>query len=107
MAGQPVRVLGTVLNEQPAYTLGELCWASGLSAEELVELVTVGIIEPVETHQGHWQFSGRAVVRLQTALRLQRELGINREGAALVVDLLGELQELRNRVQFLERQLFE
>jgi chaperone modulatory protein CbpM len=41
------------------------------------------------------------VQRVQTAIRLQQDLGVNLAGAALALDLLEELQELRCRQAWL------
>ncbi|MBP1152859.1 hypothetical protein JOD69_004728 [Methylocaldum sp. RMAD-M] len=45
----------------------------------------------------NWQFNTAALRRLQTALHLQRDLGVNLPGAALALDLLEELEALRRR----------
>ncbi|HKJ89215.1 MAG TPA: chaperone modulator CbpM [Gammaproteobacteria bacterium] len=106
MAENPEPVPGILLDETTVYTLGELGRASGLDAERLLRMVEVGILDPVGGSERRWRFSGRSVVRLQTTLRLQRDLGINLEGAALALDLIDELAELRQRTDRLERQLF-
>lgn len=95
-------VTGVVLDEETVYTLTELSRVSGLAGDQLVTMVEVGILEPVP-EQRRWCFTGESVSRLQTALRLQRDLGVNVEGAALALDLLDELQHLRRRSALLER----
>lgn len=105
MPKPPQPVTGVVLDEGTVYTLSELGRASGLGADQILTMVEVGILEPLpERHR--WCFTGTSVTRLQTALRLQRDLGVNVEGAALALDLLDELYQLRRRSQSLERQLF-
>ncbi len=107
MAKPPDQVTGILLDERIVYTLGELGRASGLPSEALLTMVQVGILEPMEGSAGAtWRFTGHSVTRLQAALRLQRDLGVNPEGAALVLDLLDELRDLRQRADLLERQLF-
>ncbi|MFA9461143.1 chaperone modulator CbpM [Thiohalorhabdus sp. Cl-TMA] len=106
MAEAPEPITGVILDETTVYTLGELGQASGLDAERLVQLVHLGVLEPLEWHRERWCFSGHSVLRLQTALRLQRDLGVNPEGAALALDLLDELTALRQRTDRMERQLF-
>ena len=105
MPKPPRVVTGIVLDERTVYTLGELGRASGLGADEILYMVEVGILEPVP-EQPRWCFTGASVSRLQTALRLQRDLGVNLEGAALALDLLEEVNRLRRRTDLLERQLF-
>jgi chaperone modulatory protein CbpM len=43
----------------------------------------------------HWRFSGGTVVRVRSALRLQRDLGVNLAGIGLALDLMEELEGLR------------
>jgi chaperone modulatory protein CbpM len=42
-----------------------------------------------------WRFSSSHLRRARVALRLQADLGLNLAGAALVVQLLDEIAELR------------
>ena len=105
MPKPPQPISGLVLDERAVYTLTELGRASGLGADQLLTMVEVGILEPIP-ERPEWCFTGSSVSRLQTALRLQRDLGVNPEGAALALDLLDELNRLRRRSALLERQLF-
>ena len=99
-------VTRVILDEETVYTLGELSQASGLGGDQLVTMVEVGILEPLPERE-RWCFTGQSVSRLQAALRLQRDLGVNLKGAALALDLLDELHRLRRRSALLERQLAE
>lgn len=96
---KPTQVcIGTVLDEGAEVGLRELCRCCNVTGEAIVEMVAEGVVEPQEgTGPQNWRFSGRAVVRVQTAVRLQRDLGVNLPGAALALDLLEELEELRRR----------
>tara|TARA_R110001606_G_C15403585_1_gene653703 strand:+ start:18005 stop:18166 length:162 start_codon:yes stop_codon:yes gene_type:complete len=50
-------------------------------------MVDQGIIEPLEFQSSyiHWQFTGNSVLRVQTAIRPQRDLDINLADAAMVL----------------------
>ncbi len=52
-----------------------------------------------QQQQTQWRFSGSALQRARTAMRLQRDLGINLAGVALAMDLLDEIEELRGRLR--------
>ena len=96
MAGQDQNgVRGVVLDERAVLTLGELCAACGTHAEVVIELVEEGIIEPVRRDEANLYFHGYALVRARRAIRLVRDLRVNLPGAALVLDLLDELDALR------------
>jgi chaperone modulatory protein CbpM len=93
-----------LLDEQLRLTLRDMCRVCGVPAEFLAELVDEGIIEiHVEgSRRGRlpmqrWRFDGIAVVRVQRAVRLQRDLGVNLAGVALALELFDELELLRAR----------
>jgi chaperone modulatory protein CbpM len=81
--------------EEDDLTLGQLCRACGVHAEWVIRLVEESIIEPDGGEIRSWRFSGASVVRVRSALRLQRDLGVNLAGIALAFDLLEELERLR------------
>jgi chaperone modulatory protein CbpM len=61
----------------------------------VVEWVEEGVISVLEADAAQWRFSGAQLRRARIALRLERDLGINAAGVALVLELLEELQQLR------------
>jgi len=93
---------GEVLEEDVELSLSELCRACHLSAEEAVELVEFGIIEPHGREPGGWRFQGISMRRIHRTRRLERDLGVNTAGAALALDLLDEIERLRNRLHRFE-----
>lgn len=86
---------GIVLDDDMLLNLRELCRLCGVNAENIIAMVDEGVVEPQGAHPGEWRFRGMSVRRVQIALRLQRDLRVNLPGAALVLDLLEELEELR------------
>ena len=87
----------TVLDENTRFTLVELCQCGKTSAEYVIDLVEEGVLEPTGQLTREWSFDAIALKRLQTALHLQKDLRINLPGAALVLDLLEEVEELRRQ----------
>lgn len=94
-----------VIGEQRTLGLGEFCRCCNLAADQLLDMVSEGMLEPQGMHPGEWQFSARDLFRARTALRLQRDLGTNLAGAALALQLMEEMQQLRARVRMLEQLL--
>ncbi|MGB5260791.1 MAG: chaperone modulator CbpM [Gammaproteobacteria bacterium] len=86
-----------LLDEDMELTLAELCQACSVPAEQIVDLVGEGIIEPLGQSPRHWRFQAISVRRVRCALRLQHDLGVNLAGAALALELLEELERLRMR----------
>lgn len=91
-------LFGEILEEQVELTLGELCRACQVPAERVVELVEEGIVEPAGGSPALWRFRGVSIQRVRCVLRLERDLGVNVAGAALVLDLMEELERMRERL---------
>lgn len=89
------QITGIVLDEDMGLTLRELCQLCKANAEQIMAMVDEGLVAPRGSQVQDWHFDGTCVKRVQIALRLQQDLHVNLAGAALVLDLLEELQELR------------
>lgn len=95
---------GIIVDETTVYSIQEVSYSCDVSVEIIEEMIAHGLIEPKKSAHD-CQFDSYAVRRLKIALRLQKDLGVNLPGAAVALDLLNELQELRNKINLLERQL--
>jgi chaperone modulatory protein CbpM len=91
-------VTGTVMDETVQFSLVELCECTKTSQEQVIEMVEEGILDPEGASIHTWRFDTRALKRLQTAIRLQHDLGVNLPGSALVLDLLEEMETLRRQM---------
>jgi chaperone modulatory protein CbpM len=94
---------GIVVEDTTEFTLGELSRACGMPAEWILTLVEEGVIEPVGDDRTHWHFPGHCLRRVRIVQRLQSDLGLNLAGAALALELLEEVETLRQRVAALEK----
>jgi len=94
---------GTILEEEVVLSLADLCRASHLSAERVIELVYEGVVEPTGRSPENWRFEGISLRRIRCAQRLEEDLGVNTAGAALVLDLLDEVTRLRARLARFEQ----
>ncbi len=90
---------GNIVENETRLTLRQLCDSCAVRAEYIIELVDEGFIEPSGVEKSHWCFSGVSIKRVQKAKRLQRDLGINLAGVALVIDLIDEIEDLRARLE--------
>jgi chaperone modulatory protein CbpM len=88
-------ITAVLLDDSVEFSLMEVCAACSVTEELVIEIVAEGIVEPLGGERAHWRFTGVALTRVQRALRLQRDFGINLAGAALALDLLEELERLR------------
>jgi len=81
----------------------QVCRASQIDFEVVIELAELGLVRPRGAAPAQWQVSARELIRLRTAARLIRDLGVNVSGAALAVELLEARRELEGRLRALER----
>jgi len=90
---------GQLIEEETVITLEELCRSCTVRSEEVVTMVSEGIIDPADAgpggpQAGGWRFHISSVRRVRTVVRLQRDLGVNLPGAALALELLDRIEEL-------------
>jgi len=99
MAQNPTSPTGTlIVEEQVEFTLFDLSRACRVQTTRVVALVEEGVLDPTGHAPDAWRFSGLALRRALTALRLERDLDLNPAGTALVMDLLDEIESLRSRL---------
>jgi chaperone modulatory protein CbpM len=96
-------VSGLLLDEVSSLTLDELCQACREHSEWIMQLVDEGILEPTGRQVTTWRFTAVSLQRARTVRRLQQDLGINLAGAALVLDLMDEIDSLRARLRRYDR----
>lgn len=71
------------------FTITEFCLHTGVTEEELNEIVGLGVIEPYEDDNADWQFDDRAASVVQRALRLREELALDWPGIAVALNAAG------------------
>lgn len=82
-------------------SMHEVTTSFGTTTETILEIVSEGII-PITQHDEDdyevWRFDNEACRRIRLVLQLNRDLGVNVAGAALVLELLNEIDQLHSRL---------
>jgi len=86
------------LDEHRVVSLSELVEISGLSRDELIELVQGGAIPAREAQGASYTFSARVVTVARTACRLRDELGLDVSGMGVALRLLDRVHELEDEI---------
>ncbi len=91
---------GQLVEEETVITLTELCRSCTVKIEEIIIMVEEGIIDPQgqrpdSAAAAQWRFHISTVKRVRTVVHLQRDLGVNLPGAALALELLDKIAELK------------
>jgi len=90
---------GDLIDQDLEFTAEELCRTCRLQLEHVIELVQEGVLDARGSDQAEWRFSVSSIRRVRTAVRLQRDLGVNPAGAALALELLDRIAELESRAR--------
>ena len=88
-----------ILEEQSELTLADICRACAMDEVVIIEMVEEGVLTPAGEAPAQWRFSGLHLQHAKVAVRLQRDLGVNLQGAALALQLLEEMDQLRARLR--------
>ena len=100
MANIPSHAIdGIVVEEEVVFSMSGLCQAAGASPAQVLALVDEGVLQPMGDAPQHWAFAGPSLRTTRTALRLNADLSLGTAGAALVLELLQEINALRARLR--------
>jgi chaperone modulatory protein CbpM len=86
------------LDEHRVVTLTELVEVSGLTQEELLELVHGGTIQARESSGTTFTFSAQVISVARTASRLRDELELDMAGLAVALRLLERVRTLEEEI---------
>ena len=86
------------LDENRVVGLGELVEISGLTREELIELVHGGAIPVREVTGANYVFSARVISVARTACRLRDELELDIAGLVVALRLLDRVRDLEEEI---------
>ncbi|MDX2464316.1 MAG: chaperone modulator CbpM [Porticoccus sp.] len=83
----------------------EVCLQTGVDEDTVFEIVEHGIIEPIGVEPDEWLFSPTMLTVTKKAVRLHRDLEVDWAGIALAIELLDEVEQLREQNLYLQRRL--
>lgn len=83
-------------------SLTEISSSFKIPEQTIYEMIEEGILSGNKESTKELSFDEAALRQARIVLRLHQDLGINMAGAALVLDLLQEIEDLHTRLQILE-----
>lgn len=93
------------LNDIEVCSLDELAEFSGLSHDELAELVAIGAIEPDQDAASSYVFRAQTIVLARTARRLRDDFELDTHGVAMALNLLQKIHTLEARLAAVDAKL--
>ena len=95
----------SVLEDHCSLTLSEMVHISGLSDEEVKDLVEFGVLDVKGEGPTTWVFHSQCVPLGQSARRLRSDFDLNLPGLALALNYLKRIKHLERKLHELECQL--
>lgn len=88
-----------IVDEHYIFDLDHFAQACGQSPEWVLQLLEYEIL-PARTETSIYQFFGEELTRARRAYRLQRDFEASLSAVAMMLDLIDEVQQLRNQVKY-------
>jgi hypothetical protein len=84
-------------------SIEEVAGRAGVDVTFVQRLVALGVIEcaPEPEPEPELRFPAEVTLRVARVLRLERDLGVNFEGAAVILDLLDRIDQLEHELRSL------
>jgi len=95
-----------IISPDSNVSLADLCTIANISVDYVIDLIEYDIIMPVSGKEPQeWQFNVTALTLVTKAARLHHDLDIDWADIALVLDLLDEIDHLKNENRELKQQI--
>lgn len=91
------------LEEHPLLSLEELCRACDVTSDFIQDLIEYGVLEPQGEAMADWRFPSEHLHRVKAVERLQQDLEVNLAGAAMILELMDQMEEMRVRLELFEK----
>ncbi len=94
-------IQGIIIEETSTISFVEVCKQHNLNEQSLMEMVEHGLFQPSSQGLQRMGFDLKTLAKITSAHRLQSDLGLNIEGAVLVIELMEEMESLRKELHIL------
>lgn len=96
-------LIGVVIEEEISNSMTQVCAQYRIPEQLLLEMIEQGLFENHKISAESFTMTPQDKRRMESAFRLHRDLGINLAGVALALDLLEELEEVRQELAILKK----
>ena len=94
---------GEVLSEERKLALEDICETCGLPESKVITYIEEGVVEVQGDDFRLWRFSEISMIQIQKAYRLEKDLRLNPAGAALALELMSQIEDLKNQLKHLQQ----
>jgi hypothetical protein len=96
-----IRLTDFDLNEP--LTIEAVAAAAGTRPSLIERLVRIGILDVIQGGDKESLLSARTILQLRRMQRLRRDLRVNFIGAAIILDLVDQIEELKREISAINR----
>lgn len=79
------------------FTVEQIAVRCGVEPDFIAQLVAHGVIDSLPDHPG--RFAPVVTLCVQKVVRIQRDLGVNLQGVAVILDLLRRIDDLEREIR--------
>ncbi len=100
-------IMGVLVDDHSSVSFVDVCEKQGISEDVLLEMLEHGLLPEVISPDKNIEFDLNMITRVQSACRLQVDLGLNAPGVVLALELMDELTQLNSQLSVLQRHIRE
>ena len=90
---------GIIFDESTEITIVELCETCSIDRSLVDRMIEEGILAPIGDGMEDRRLQYDSVRRARIVIRLRRDLGVNLAGAALALELLDRIENMRTQLR--------
>lgn len=98
-----ITIAALLVDETTTVTWIEVCQQYGITEQDLQDMMEYGLLGETDLGVQEAVVDAKNLKRIASACRLQQDLGLNLPGVILVLELLDELEYVRNELAILQR----
>jgi chaperone modulatory protein CbpM len=90
---------GSVIGDEAVLSLEDFAMACPAEISWIAELVAMDVLSPEGMERSNWRFRATDVTCARRVARLQRDFDASLDAAAVMLDLLDQIERLRARLK--------
>ncbi len=98
-------IMGMLVDDHSHVSFLDVCEKQGISEDILLEMLEHGLLPEIISPNRQTEFDLNMLNRIQSACRLQIDLGLNVPGVVLALELMDELEQLHRELRVLRRHM--
>lgn len=98
-------IMGMLVDDHSSVSFVDVCEKQGISEDVLLDMLEHGLLPEVIAPDRQVEFDLSMLNRIQSACRLQVDLGLNVPGVVLALELMDELEQLHSELSVLQRHI--